>query len=94
MLHPLSYASISTSREQQGSISSASSGTLPALSEVWPVHPGSFRAFLFYKDGDRYETSPLFEFTLTPEGITRTHAYPQTMRIPLGSDSGHTSYAR
>ena len=80
--------------QQQGSISSASRGALPALSEVWPVHPGSFRAFLFYKDGDRYETSPLFEFTLTPEGITRTLTYPQTMRIPLKSDRGHTSYAR
>ena len=59
---------------QHGSISSANSDALPALTEVWPVHPGSFRAFLFYKDGDRYETSPLFEFTLTPE---RDHPHPR-----------------
>lgn len=78
---------------QEGRLLTLNGSALPTDARTWPVHQGTFRAFLFYKEGERYETSPLFEFTLANGWATRFRAYPQRMHIPLTGD-GHTSIAR
>ncbi len=48
----------------------------PAFSQTWAVTDGRFRAFLFTKNGDRFETAPLFDFALQDGEITEVTPFP------------------
>ena len=55
------------------------SGTpLDVGNQTWPVNDGPFRAFLFLKQGDHFDTAPLFDFVLREGRIVDFRAYPTT----------------
>ena len=55
------------------------SGTpLDVGNQTWPVNDGPFRAFLFLKQGNHFDTAPLFDFVLREGRIVDFRAYPTT----------------
>ena len=68
---------------QQGTLRSSTGASLTPVTQQLPIEDGTFRAFLFYKDGDRYETAPVLEFTLTNGQVTNFRPFPQVLRVGL-----------
>ena len=68
---------------QRGRIQDSAGNELATGKETWSINDGLFRAFLVLKQGDRFVTTPVFEFTLEQGNVTDFRSFPVKKRATL-----------
>ena len=72
--------------QQRGSILDRSGSPLPFSFQTWPVSDGRFRAFLYVKQGEVFDTFPAFEFTVEQGRVVRYRGFPIDRSVPVRSN--------
>ena len=69
--------------QQRGRFQDGSESPLPFSFQTWPVSDGRFRAFLYLKQGEVFDSFPAFEFTVEHGRVIRYRGFAIDRAIPL-----------
>ncbi|MEK7214728.1 MAG: hypothetical protein AAB289_03945, partial [Chloroflexota bacterium] len=68
---------------QRGWIGERPDSPLSFSFQTWPVSDGRFRAFLYVKQGEVFDSFPAFEFTVEQGRVVRYRGFPVDRLVPL-----------
>lgn len=80
---PPRFQAVLDMTRQLGRIEDRADSPLPFSFQTWPVSDGRFRAFLYLKQGEVFDSFPAFEFTVENGRVVRYRGFPVDRLVPL-----------